>query len=184
MSINFISADGFADKLAQAEAPFVIDVRTEAEFAECHVAGAKLYPLQDFNIQGVLEDAGESDQIFVLCKAGGRAKQAAEKLAKVARQSVFVVSGGTDACVNIDVPHVVGKASMSLERQVRIAAGTLVVLGVVTGAMLHPGFFGVAAFVGAGLVFAGVTDTCAMGMILARMPWNKSRGGELQEAST
>mgnify|MGYP003572779105 FL=1 len=64
---------------------------------------------------------------------------------------------------------------MSLERQVRIAAGSLVVLGVALGFAVHPGFFGLAGFVGAGLVFAGLTDTCGMGMVLARMPWN--RGG-------
>ena len=62
---------------------------------------------------------------------------------------------------------------MSLERQVRIAAGTLVVLGTVLGLTVHPGFIGLSAFVGAGLIFAGVTDTCGMGLLLARMPWNR-----------
>jgi hypothetical protein len=65
---------------------------------------------------------------------------------------------------------------MSLERQVRIAAGSLVLLGVVLGFTIHPAFFGLAGFVGAGLVFAGITDTCGMGMLLARMPWNQDRG--------
>jgi hypothetical protein len=63
---------------------------------------------------------------------------------------------------------------MSLERQVRIAAGSLVLIGIALGWFVHPYFIGLSAFVGAGLVFAGVTDTCGMGMILARMPWNKA----------
>ena len=68
-----------------------------------------------------------------------------------------------------------GKKAISLERQVRIAAGSLVVLGAVLGGFVHIGFIGLSAFVGAGLVFAGMTDTCGMGMILARMPWNQCR---------
>lgn len=62
---------------------------------------------------------------------------------------------------------------MSLERQVRIAAGLLVVLGTALGYFVHPYLLGLPAFVGAGLVFAGITDTCGMGMLLAKMPWNQ-----------
>ena len=71
------------------------------------------------------------------------------------------------------LPVVRGKKAISLERQVRIAAGSLVLLGVLLGWLVHPAFIGLSAFVGAGLVFAGVTDTCGMGMMLARMPWNQ-----------
>ena len=67
-----------------------------------------------------------------------------------------------------------GKKAMSLERQVRVAAGSLVLLGVALAALVHPGFVGLAAFVGAGLLFAGLTDTCGMGLLLARMPWNRA----------
>jgi Protein of unknown function (DUF2892) len=84
------------------------------------------------------------------------------------------VEGGTQACLDLGLPIARGKNSISLERQVRIAAGSLVVLGVTLGWFVHPVFFGLAAFVGAGLVFAGVTDTCGMGMLLARMPWNQT----------
>ena len=66
-----------------------------------------------------------------------------------------------------------GKKAISLERQVRIAAGSLVLTGVILGLFVHPAFFGLSAFVGGGLVFAGITDTCGMGMLLARMPWNQ-----------
>ena len=83
------------------------------------------------------------------------------------------VEGGTLACVEAGLPVVRGKKAISLERQVRIAAGSLVLLGVLLGWFVHPAFIGLSAFVGAGLVFAGITDTCGMGMMLARMPWNQ-----------
>jgi hypothetical protein len=82
------------------------------------------------------------------------------------------VEGGTLACVEAGVPVVRGRKAISLERQVRIAAGSLVLLGAGLS-FVHPAFVGIAAFVGAGLVFAGVTDTCGMGMLIARMPWNQ-----------
>jgi hypothetical protein len=82
------------------------------------------------------------------------------------------VEGGTIACENAGLPLARGTKVMSLERQVRIAAGSLVLTGIVLGWLVHPYLIGLSAFVGAGLVFAGVTDTCGMGMLLARMPWN------------
>ncbi|MBO0696981.1 MAG: DUF2892 domain-containing protein, partial [Zavarzinella sp.] len=87
---------------------------------------------------------------------------------------VMNVEGGTAAWAAAGLPVVRGRKAVSLERQVRIAAGLLVVLGAVLGWLVHPAFVGLSAFVGAGLVFAGVTDTCGMGMLLARMPWNRS----------
>jgi len=172
MDINFISADAFHHAKSQNPNLFVIDVRTAAEYAACHVDGAKLYPLQEFRPEAIVQASGSHDQIFVLCKGGGRAKKAAEQLAVATDKAVFVVVGGTDACETLDMKIVRGEDAMSLERQVRIAAGSLVVLGVVGAVAIHPGFVALSAFVGAGLVFAGVTDTCAMGMLLARMPWN------------
>ena len=83
------------------------------------------------------------------------------------------VEGGTLACVESGLPVVRGMKAISLERQVRIASGLLVLLGALLGWLVHPAFIGLSAFIGAGLVFAGVTDTCGMGMLLARMPWNQ-----------
>jgi predicted branched-subunit amino acid permease len=65
------------------------------------------------------------------------------------------------------------KSAISIERQVRIGAGSLVLIGVILGFLIHPAFFGLTAFIGAGLVFAGVTDWCGMGLLLARAPWNR-----------
>ena len=78
-----------------------------------------------------------------------------------------------DAWTAAGLPVVRGKATMSLERQVRIAAGLLVLVGVTLGFTVHPYWFGLSGFVGAGLAFAGITDTCMMGMMLAKLPWNR-----------
>ena len=87
--------------------------------------------------------------------------------------NVVNVEGGTLACVDAGLPVVRGKKAMSIERQVRVAAGALVLLGVLLGGLVHPALYGLTALIGAGLVFSGITDTCGMGMLLARMPWNQ-----------
>lgn len=98
---------------------------------------------------------------------------ACDKLLAAGIVSAVNVEGGTMACEAAGLPVVRGKKVMSLERQVRIAAGFLVLLGAVLALTVHPYCVGLSAFVGAGLMFAGITDTCGMGMILARMPWNQ-----------
>ena len=176
MNLKKISAEAFQSVLHKNKNLFVIDVRTEAEFAACHVKGARLFPLQDLSPARILlesEGAVGDAPIYVLCKAGGRALKAADILAPETMRDVIVIEGGTDACVACGMPAILGEPAMSLERQVRVAAGSLVVVGVALGTFIDTAFYGVSAFVGAGLVFAGLTDTCAMGMLIARMPWNK-----------
>jgi rhodanese-related sulfurtransferase len=110
----------------------------------------------------------------LLCRSGGRAQKAAEKFLREGFNESVVVTGGTQAWIDAGLPVERGTIKvMSLERQVRIVAGSLVFIGVVLGWFVHRGFFGLSAFVGAGLVFAGITDFCGMGLLLARMPWNK-----------
>ena len=84
------------------------------------------------------------------------------------------VDGGTSAWQSAGLPVVIGKNVMSLERQVRIAAGSLVVIGVAFGQFVHPAGFGLSALIGAGLVFSAVTNICSMGKLIAKMPWNRA----------
>jgi hypothetical protein len=95
-----------------------------------------------------------------------------EKFLKAGFSNVVNVEGGTTAWVETGLPVVRGKKGISLEIRVRIVAGSFVLLGAVLS-LLHPAFLALPAFVGAGLVFAGITNTCGMGMILARLPWNE-----------
>jgi len=111
--------------------------------------------------------------ICVLCEKGGRAAIAAEHLLKAGHSDVHVVTGGTEAWALQGLPvEGSGRKPISIERQVRIGAGGLVLIGVILGFAFHPGFFALSAFIGAGLVFAGVTDWCGMGLLLAKAPWN------------
>lgn len=174
MSTESISTSRLAELHREGTPIQLIDVRTPVEFREVHVEFAQNVPLDSLDPHTVMQDRnGHGDQpLYVVCRSGGRGQKACEKFRKDGYTNVINVEGGTLACEQTDLPIVRGRKAISLERQVRIAAGTLVLLGIGL-ASFHPGFIGLSAFVGAGLIFAGITDTCGMGMILARMPWNR-----------
>jgi rhodanese-related sulfurtransferase len=156
----------------------VIDVRTPVEFEEVHLDVARNIPLDRLTPELVRQMThGSNAAFYVICQTGGRGRQACEKLAATGITHVMNVEGGTAACEAAGLPVIRGRKSISLERQVRIAAGTLVLIGSMLGYFVHPYWIALSAFVGAGLVFAGVTDTCGMGMLLARMPWNQAGPG-------
>ena len=162
--------------LAQGHLAELLDVRTPGEFAAAHVPGTKLVPLDELDCVALLRQRAQNDQpIYILCQSGGRARRAIEKFQRAGFEGCVLVEGGTRAWMDAGLPVNRGESKViSLERQVRIAAGALVLAGVTLGWLVHPGFFGLAAFVGAGLMFAGITDFCGMGLLLAKMPWNES----------
>lgn len=174
MSITVISPQEFAGLCKEGKKIDLIDVRTPVEYQEVHVEIARNVPLDQLDVAALMQarNGSANEPLYVICRSGGRGQQACEKFLKAGFSNVVNVEGGTMACVEAGLPVVRGKKAISLERQVRIAAGLLVLLGSLLG-LLHPAFFALPAFVGAGLVFAGITDTCGMGMILARMPWNQ-----------
>lgn len=151
----------------------VIDVREFSEFNSERIADAQLMPLSNFEKHA--DEIDHSKPVYLMCRSGNRAKQAAEKLAKKGFTDIHVVEGGMLAWTGASLPVVKGESKVwSLERQVRFAAGLFVLTGIVLGVFLTPYLYLLSAFVGAGLVFSAVTDTCGMGMVLARMPWNKA----------
>ncbi len=151
----------------------LIDVRSPAEYAEVHIDGSHLVPLSRLNADAVKATDAHAEACVLVCRSGRRAEQARRKLAAAGGVKLHVLEGGVDAWTDADYPVHRGKAAISLERQVRIAAGFLVLAGVVGGTSIHPGFFGLSAFVGAGLMFAGITDWCGMALLIGRMPWNQ-----------
>lgn len=175
MMSTTISPQGL-EKLREAGAEIdVIDVRTPVEYREVHVEFARNIPLDQLDPQAVMQARNglKDEPLYVVCRGGDRGEKACERFRQAGFTNVINVDGGTMACERAGLPLVRGKKAISLERQVRIAAGSLVLLGVVLGWLVHPAFIGLSAFVGAGLIFAGITDTCGMGMALARMPWNR-----------
>jgi len=153
----------------------IIDVRTPLEFREVHAVSANNVPLDVLDPNHVMKQRnGSSDEpIYVICKGGTRGAKAQQKFIDAGYHNVINIEGGTEAWINAGLPVVRGKKAMSLERQVRITAGSIVLVGALLGIFVHPYFAGISAFIGAGLMFAGITDTCGMGMMLAKMPWNQ-----------
>jgi rhodanese-related sulfurtransferase len=153
----------------------LLDVRTPAEFQEAHVDFARNVPLDQLDPAALRREPNKEHgrPLYVICRSGSRARQACEKLTRAGLDAVNV-EGGISAWDAAGLPVVRGQKTMSLERQVRIAAGTLVLLGAVLALLVHPYFAALSGFVGAGLIFAGMTDTCGMGLLLARMPWNRA----------
>jgi len=143
------------------------------EYGEMHIDGSVLHPLSDLDAAKVKALASGKSGCVVVCRSGNRAKQAAEKLCSAGLSNIEILEGGVQAWDAAGLPLNRGRAVMSLERQVRIAAGSMVFAGVLLGFLVNPAWYFLSGFVGAGLVFAGVTDFCGMGLLIARMPWNQ-----------
>jgi rhodanese-related sulfurtransferase len=170
-----ITPSEFQSILTKQPSAKVLDVRTPLEFAEVHVSQAHNVPLDQLDPQSLLrtEQFSKGQPIYLLCRSGGRASKAAEKFNKVGCDDAVVVEGGTLAWIDAGLPVVRGTVKViSLERQVRIVAGSLVLTGVLLAIFVHPYFVGLSAFVGCGLIFAGITDWCGMGLLLAKLSWN------------
>ena len=173
MNIKTMTPKELHDLVQSGTSVELFDVRTPVEYREVHVSFARNVPLDQLEVTQLTTRRTGTDPLYVICRSGNRGKQACDKFVAAGYTNVVNVEGGTLAWDQAGLPVVRGKKAISLERQVRIAAGLLVLTGVALGFLVHPGFFGLSAFVGAGLTFAGITDTCGMGMILARMPWNQ-----------
>jgi len=174
-----INPKDLQEKIAQSDVK-LFDVRTPMEFEEVHIEGSELMPLNRLEPGKVTSN---HDLCVMICGTGKRAEQARQQLESAGCKSLAVLEGGVTAWEQAGLPVKRGKAGISLERQVRIAAGLIVLLSVILGTWLNPGFYGVAAFVGAGLTFAGITDWCGMGMLLAKAPWNQRTSSTCEKQS-
>ncbi|MFN9719497.1 MAG: rhodanese-like domain-containing protein [Planctomycetota bacterium] len=175
MSVETITAEELRSLIQSDKSIELLDVRTPAEFREVHLTIARNMPLDQLDTNAIVESRrDQSTPLYVICKSGTRGRQACERLIAAGCSQVLNIEGGTAACEKAGLVVVRGRKAVSLERQVRIAAGSLVVGGIVFSRFVHPWLIGLSGFVGAGLIFAGITDTCGMAMLLARMPWNRA----------
>lgn len=173
MSISTITPQRLSEIIHSGTAVELIDVRTPVEYREVHVSSARNIPLDQLSAAQFAAGRRGSEPLYVICRSGSRGQQACERFLAAGYTNVVNVEGGTLAWDQARLPVVRGKKAISLERQVRIAAGLLVLTGSVLGYFVSPYWIGLSAFIGAGLTFAGITDSCGMGMLLARMPWNQ-----------
>lgn len=153
-------------------AALLVDIREPDEFVRRHVAGALSRPLSSFEAAH-LRIAPGRDVIFT-CRTGNRTSVNCARLQASVGGDAYALEGGVDGWAAAGLPVVEDRqAPLELMRQVQIAAGALVLAGVGLGFAVSPAFFGLAAFVGAGLTFAGATGWCGMAKLLAAMPWNR-----------
>ncbi|MFK7821296.1 MAG: rhodanese-like domain-containing protein [Planctomycetaceae bacterium] len=177
MSINTIDVNELS-KIAANTPIDLIDVRTPGEYETVHAKDAKLFPLDSLDPKNIAAQrrTPEDQPLYMICKMGGRSMKACEQFVAAGIPNVVNVTGGTDAWVAAGHPSIKGERKvMAIDRQMRIAAGLLVLIGVLLS-LKFPWAIWVAGFVGAGLVFSGVTDTCGMVAVLAKMPWNRPKG--------
>jgi rhodanese-related sulfurtransferase len=148
----------------------LVDIREADEHARARIAQARLEPLSRL---GAI-DVGNAQAVIFHCKSGGRTTANAERLKSSTGCEAYILEGGIEAWKAAGLPIVEDKKQpIEMMRQVQIVAGSLVFIGSVLGALVHPGFYALSAFVGAGLVFSGVSGTCMMARILALAPWNR-----------
>lgn len=150
----------------------LVDVREVSEYAVEHLPDALLVPLSQWEPQKI---PVEQDKILVLyCRTGNRSAQAAQKLLAAGFRGVTHLGGGIEDWKKRGLPTIVNRnAPISLMRQVQIITGSLVIIGTVLGAFVSPWFLILSGFIGGGLLFAGITDTCALAMLLAKLPFNQ-----------
>lgn len=148
----------------------LIDVRSPGEYAAGHVPRALNIPLEQ--VEARIDDLGDS-KVAILCHSGARAQMACDLLTEH-HPEVLTVQGGTQAWIQAGKPIVKGVSSRwSLERQVRLVAGLMILAGTILAVTVHPTWVYLAMFVGAGLTFAGATNQCGMAMLLGKLPWNQ-----------
>lgn len=161
-------------QLLEAQTVTLIDVREPSEYAGEHIPGARLISLSKFDPRKVAQD--EDIQVIFYCRSGNRSTMAAQKLFDAGFTTVTHLDGGIGAWKEAGYPTKINKnAPISLMRQVQIVSGSLVFTGTLLGAFVSPWFLLVSGFIGAGLMFSGITDTCGLAMLLAKLPYNQGR---------
>lgn len=170
MSLPHISPED-ARRLIEGGA-VLVDVRERDEHARERIPGARSAPL---SLIPEMDLTGHENQVMIFhCKSGSRTRTNAGRLAEATACQAFILDGGLEAWKAAGLPvHKDTKQPLEMNRQVQIAAGGLALAGAVLGYLVHPGFYALSGMVGAGLVMAGVTGTCAMARILRLMPWNR-----------
>jgi len=172
-TVQSVSATQLSEALAKGIVN-ILDCRTPGEFATLKIAGSINVPLDRLNPAEVMSRLGADTPLYCICQTGTRSQLAASKLRNAGMQQVIHVDGGTNAWVSAGFPVESGtRKVISLDRQMRITAGALIVLGAAIGTLWHPAGYWLSALIGAGLVYAGISNTCGMTVVLAKMPWNQ-----------
>ena len=162
-----------AQKIISKDPKFkLLDVRSALEFSETHINGSINIPI-DALFSKAQSLAKEDQGYIVFCRTGNRSPMAADMLVQAGASPVKVMSGGVERWKKEKLPIIKGVGGVSLERQIRLIAGSLVLLGLILGCLVNWKFIFMSVFVACGLIFAGITDSCLMGVLLMKLPYNK-----------
>ena len=168
---SIISVPQFAELKTGLERFSLIDVRSPSEYATGHIPGAINMPMEQ--VQSRIPDLERENAIVLVCQSGQRARMVAGLLEPCGKE-LRILEGGTSAWIKAGLPVVATSvARWSLERQVRFAAGLLVLTGVILALTTSLYWIYLAGFIGLGLTFSGVSGLCPMGSLLGLMPWNR-----------
>lgn len=172
LSLEMISPEAARDMAARDTSVTFLDVRSATEFDETHIGDSVNIPID--MLIGKLNELGQSKKTYVvLCRTGNRSPMAADMLMQSGISAVKVMDGGITQWQKRGLPVIKGPAAISLERQVRMIAGTLVLSGILMSWLVHWAFLAIPLFVSCGLIYAGLTDNCMMGMLLMKLPYNR-----------
>lgn len=172
MTVEKISPKDAKALIEQGKA-LLFDIREADEYAREHIPEARLTPLSAFTPEDFPLD---HDKIGLFhCASGNRTTQAAAQILSTGFAKVYQIEGGIAAWKKAGLPVNLNKsAPISIQRQVQLIAGSMMVISVVLAVLISPWFMALGAFVGGGLMFAGASGTCAMATMLAWMPWNRT----------
>ena len=184
-SVTTISPQRLHALRSKGEVIDLIDVRTPAEYRAGHAVGARLVQLDELNPEVLTTHlrqprAGHDLPLYLTCHAGIRAQQAAERLVSAGYRNLVLIEGGTEAWEKAGLPMQRSGNVISLERQVQIAIGVLLVLKVFFGFTVHELFFAAIPLIGAGLILSGTTRWCGMARLVAMLPWNRNANSSKQ----
>lgn len=185
--IKNISATELVKLIASGKSIDLIDVRTPVEYREVHVEIARNQPLDRLDPMAIqsARNGSSNEPLYVVCRSGSRSRQACEKFFAAGVANVVNVEGGTNACIAAGAPVVRGKKAIPLNCQVQIITGLAILAGTAAAILSeNPYWLAAPLAMGAGLLYSGLTNTCAMGTVLARMPWNQLQPESAPSAAT
>ncbi|WP_427172210.1 rhodanese-like domain-containing protein [Arthrobacter sp. 92] len=182
-AVTSLEPEALRDWLQEHQDLVVIDVRSAAEFESMHIRGSYNVPLPLLSEHTEEFAARLGSRVVLVCQSGARAEQARQRLGGAGIGTAYVLTGGVPGFAAAGGEVVRGKRRWDLERQVRLAAGSLVVLGLAGGRFVSPKIRLLAGAIGTGLTFSAATNTCAMGQALSAMPWNKAAKEPTRESA-
>lgn len=181
--VTALDAPTLRERMEKHEDLIVIDVRSAAEFESQHIRGSYNVPLPLLSEHTDELAARLGKRVVLVCQSGVRAEQARQRLGTAGIGTALVLTGGVPGFAAAGGDVVRGAQRWDLERQVRMAAGTLVVGGLLAGKFVSPKLRLLAGAIGAGLTFSAATNTCAMGNMLSKLPWNKTAAEPTAESA-